>query len=287
MVDLVKIRRKAKEKAAALSQEANGGEETPESIEETERRQKPPRSSKPRKASPQSKPERTEKKSARGGGDDAPGAGDDSGGRPLAKTEPARSAPNDVREEKAPSAPAASKRGLPAATAGARLERFKRGAGQRVEEVRLLSVQQEEGGEDLRQLLSFDLAGEHYAVDLERIIEIITPRTPTRVPNSSDTVMGIISLRGTIVTILDLRRTLGHPVTSLDHPDVRIIVVEAKGETAGFPVDRVSRVIKIDPSQIEKHPVVNANEQSEYIDGVFQSGDRLSILLDLDRVLTF
>ncbi len=64
-----------------------------------------------------------------------------------------------------------------------------------------------------------------------------------------------------------------------------MIVVENEGETAGFLVDRVSRVRKIDPALLESHPVVSASEQSESVRGVFQQEGQLVVLLDLEKIL--
>ena len=112
------------------------------------------------------------------------------------------------------------------------------------------------------------------------------PRSTTRVPNADEAIVGIISLRGTIVTVIDLRRKLGHPKVDFQTlKDARMIVVERAGETAGFLVDLVSRVVKLDPSQLENHPVVSSAEQSEFVSGVFQSPDGLVILLDIERIL--
>jgi purine-binding chemotaxis protein CheW len=95
-----------------------------------------------------------------------------------------------------------------------------------------------------------------------------------------------MSLRGTIVTVFDLRRKLGHPpIEAGQDEDRRMIVVERDGETAGFIVDRVSRVVRLDPSELENHPVVSAAEQSDYVGGVFQASDGLVILLDLEKIL--
>lgn len=136
------------------------------------------------------------------------------------------------------------------------------------------------------ELLAFVVAGEHYALDIEHIVEIVTPRAVTRVPNAEEGIVGIISLRGTIVTVVDARQRLRHPPRKNgDHPDRRIIVVEKGGETLGFEVDRVLRVVKTDPSAIEAHPVVHASEQHEAIRGVFRHADALTILLDFDKLL--
>lgn len=140
-------------------------------------------------------------------------------------------------------------------------------------------------GEALRELLTFGLAGEHYAIDIESIVEITPPRQATRIPNADPGVVGIISLRGTIVTVLNLRQILGHPSQVDSGPDARIIVLEQGGQTSGFLVDRVYRVAKIGRGALASAPVVSTAEQSAYIEGVFYHNNVLTIVLNLDRLL--
>ena len=135
------------------------------------------------------------------------------------------------------------------------------------------------------EVLTFVLAGEHYAVGIERIVEIVRPRTTTRVPNAGAGVVGIISLRGLIVTVVDVRAKLHHTRAAAGGIDGRIIVVERNGETLGFEVDRVLRVVKLDDAAVEPHPVVHSSEQTEAIRGVFRHAGALTILLDLDKLL--
>ena len=90
-----------------------------------------------------------------------------------------------------------------------KLESFKETAGKR----RAADAAKQEVEERSRlELLTFVIAGEHYAVDIERIVEIVTPRPVTRIPNADTTIVGIISLRGTIVTLVDVRGKLRHDV---------------------------------------------------------------------------
>lgn len=171
-----------------------------------------------------------------------------------------------------------------------RLARFKRLAGKRRTWTATSKADEQGRAEDEErtelELLRFRVAGENYAVDIDKIVEIVPPRSTTRVPNADEAIVGIISLRGTIVTVIDLRRRLGHPKVDFQTlKDARMIVVERAGETAGFLVDLVSRVVKLDPSQLESHPVVSSAEQSEFVSGVFQSPDGLVILLDIERIL--
>jgi purine-binding chemotaxis protein CheW len=170
-----------------------------------------------------------------------------------------------------------------------RLERYRRSLGQRREqlEVSLAAEEDDQTAVEELELLLFSIDEEQYAVPIEHLVEIIQPRMPTRIPNASEDVIGIISLRGTIVSILDVRRRLGHPARHSLDADDKIVVVQHERETAGFLVDRVSRVVRIAPSQLESHPVVTATEQSVFIRAVFQHSRRLSILLDLERLLGY
>lgn len=242
MVDLVKVRKKAKEKKNAAAEEQQAAAEVP--------------ADQPEHAAP------------------------------LAEQPPEEATAKEA------AAPPSANAGAPAAThgeaeaEGGKLEQFKRRANLRLESM-VLEDEGESKDESLLELLLFNIAGEQYALPIERIVEIVPPRRATRVPNADPTIIGIISLRGTIVSILDIRRKLGHPPLQSTGPDSRIIVLENAGETAGFLVDKVSRVVRVDPNRIGSHPVVSISEQSEFIRGVFQHAERLSILLDLETLLRY
>ena len=172
----------------------------------------------------------------------------------------------------------------PALPQTSKLEKFKESAGKRRDAQMTVEAAAEDGGNRL-ELLTFVIAGENYAVDIEHIIEIVTPRPVTRIPNADASVVGIVSLRGTIVTLVDVRRKLRHPPLATTDADTRVVVVDLRGETLGFTVDRVLRVIKTTETQIEPHPVVHASEQDIAVRGVFRVGNALTILVDLDKLL--
>jgi len=135
------------------------------------------------------------------------------------------------------------------------------------------------------EILTFEIAGEVYAIDIEHVGEIVTPRPVTRVPNANPSVVGILSLRGMIVTLIDARSRLRHRAATANGPDVRVIVIELEGENMGFAVDRVLRVVRVDEEAIDPHPVVHTSEQEESVRGVFRHDDTLTILLDLEKLL--
>ncbi len=163
-----------------------------------------------------------------------------------------------------------------------KLERFMADAGKKREGFVKEAVQATAAAE--LEVLTFALAGEQYAVNIERIVEIVRPRAATRVPNAGANVVGIISLRGLIVTVVDVRAKLHHPSAAIGN-DARVIVVEHGGETLGFQVDRVLRVVKLDAAAVEAHPVIHSSELTDSIRGVFQHAGALTILLDLDKLL--
>lgn len=163
-----------------------------------------------------------------------------------------------------------------------KLERFKQQAGKRREIAE--TVTETETTAHL-ELLTFLIAGEQYAVDIERIVEIVTPRPVTRIPNADPSVVGIMSLRGTIVTLVDVRRKLRHASASAETADTRVVVIDFHNEMIGFTVDRVLRVVKAAAGEIEPHPVVHATELDESVRGVFRVNAALTILLDLDKLL--
>ncbi len=168
------------------------------------------------------------------------------------------------------------------AGAPSKLDKFKAQAGKRREIAKAADV---ETTTTQLELLTFVMAGEQYAVNIERIIEIVTPRPLTRIPNADTSVLGIISLRGTIVTLVDVRRKLRHAAATSEDADTRIVVIDYHNEMIGFVVDRVLRVVKAAAADIEPHPVVHATELDESVRGVFRAGGALTILLDLDKLL--
>lgn len=183
-------------------------------------------------------------------------------------------------EEHAGETPAVQPAGTPALPT--KLDKFKQDAGKRRETE---AAQVATSSETLLELLTFVISGEQYAVDIERIVEIVTPRPVTRIPNADRAVVGIISLRGTIVTLVDVRARLRHPIAPTSTDDTRIVVIDLRGEIVGFTVDRVLRVVKVAAAEVEPHPVVHASEQEDAIRGVFRVANALTILLDLDKLL--
>lgn len=136
----------------------------------------------------------------------------------------------------------------------------------------------------LLQWVSFRLDQETYAIDVMLVQEVRRHSEIAPVPGADSDVMGIINLRGSVVTVIDTRVRLGHQCGELTD-DTRIIIVEHQDEVIGLYVDEVSEVIYLRQSEIERSPKVGSDDARRYISGVCNKGDRLYILLAVDKLL--
>lgn len=130
--------------------------------------------------------------------------------------------------------------------------------------------------------LAFEIGRESYGFPIDPVQEIIPPSHITRVPNAPREVMGILSLRGVVLPILDIGSFLGQTLGP-ETEDTRIIVVALEDEPAGVMVDRVLHTVAIPADQIEPPPATVADEKG-LISGVHSLQDRLLILLKPEQL---
>jgi purine-binding chemotaxis protein CheW len=138
--------------------------------------------------------------------------------------------------------------------------------------------------DEVLELLAFRLADEEYAVDILMIREIIRLVDITRVPRRPSFVKGIISLRGTIIPVIDLRTRLGLAESASDR-STRILVVGLGRGLIGVIADSVTEVVKVALSHIEPPPAAGGGSSSGHLKGVTRVNGRLLILLDLEKVI--
>jgi purine-binding chemotaxis protein CheW len=135
------------------------------------------------------------------------------------------------------------------------------------------------------QLVVFDLANEHYGVDIAAVEGIIKMQAITAVPRAPAFVEGVTNLRGKVLPVIDLRRRFGLPGEEATK-DTRIVVVEMNGSTVGIVVDGVSEVLRVGPESIEPPSPIVTTVDSAFIRGIAKIAERLVILLDLGKVLS-
>ncbi len=132
--------------------------------------------------------------------------------------------------------------------------------------------------------LTFFLGGEEYALEIEQVREILKAPAITGVPRAPAHVLGVIMVRGEVITVFDPRRRLGLPATTHGR-QARVIVCDAGDGPRGLLVDSVSQVMRLPGSAIELRPRGVGAASSEDIAAIGRDRDRFVILLDLASLL--
>jgi purine-binding chemotaxis protein CheW len=147
------------------------------------------------------------------------------------------------------------------------------------------SETREANGEEVKQLISFTVGTEEYGLELLRVKEVIRMRRITWLPRAPSCVKGIINLRGEVIPIIDLRDRFGLESTE-DTAVTRVIVVEVEGQPVGMVVESASQVVRVPASQFDPPPRVMGDAARDFITAVGKLGDRLIIMIDVDKILS-
>ncbi|OEU75352.1 MAG: hypothetical protein BA864_15640 [Desulfuromonadales bacterium C00003093] len=134
------------------------------------------------------------------------------------------------------------------------------------------------------QWLTFLLNDEEYALSLDVVMELIKPRTYTELPDVPDYLRGILSLRGEVVPVIDLRLRLNlgeGEETGLQ----RIIVCEGAEQSIGLLVDRITQVVRFAQADVEPAPLILRESEKAFVSGVGRYQGRMLILLNPDETL--
>lgn len=132
--------------------------------------------------------------------------------------------------------------------------------------------------------LTFVLADEIYGLEILKVREIIGMMSITDVPGTPGYVRGVINLRGKIIPVVDLRSKFGMPPTE-ETDETCIIVVDVGGVEMGTVVDKVSEVLDISEQEITDTPAMGLDINADFILGMGKADDKVTILLDISRVL--
>jgi purine-binding chemotaxis protein CheW len=137
---------------------------------------------------------------------------------------------------------------------------------------------------DTVELASFFVGEALCGMDILKVQEINKLIEMTRVPQAPEYVLGILNLRGEIVTIIDLGKKLGLKSTELSDK-TRNIIVNSRGEHIGLMVEKISDVVQANFEKIEAPPANIGGVQGKYFTGVLKTKDRLIGILDVGKVL--
>lgn len=132
--------------------------------------------------------------------------------------------------------------------------------------------------------LKFELGGEYYSLPLLDVREVTPPPKTTPLPNSPDYFVGVMNLRGQIVSIVDLRKKLRINAKE-DQSQQAIVITEIEGVNIGLIVDAISSVMNVGSQDLMPLPEFKSKVNSKFIRGVFKEGEELVVLLDMPLVL--
>lgn len=135
------------------------------------------------------------------------------------------------------------------------------------------------------QWVTFRLEGELYGINVIQVQEVLRNTDIAPVPGAPDYVLGIINLRGNVVTVVDTRRRFALSDHEADD-STRIVIIEVEGQIVGLMVDSVAEVVYLRSSEIESAPDVGNDESSKYILGVVTRETDLLILVDVNKLLS-
>jgi purine-binding chemotaxis protein CheW len=149
-----------------------------------------------------------------------------------------------------------------------------------------MSVEDDEsGGSPLIQFVTFILMDEVYGINVMQVQEVLRVTEIAPVPGAPSYVLGIVNLRGNVVTVIDTRKRFGLPSAEVNDAS-RIVVIESDKQVVGILVDAVAEVVELRENEIDVAPNVGTEESSRYIQGVATQEGRLLILVDLNKLLT-
>jgi purine-binding chemotaxis protein CheW len=135
------------------------------------------------------------------------------------------------------------------------------------------------------QLVTFRLEDETYGINVMHVQEVLRVTEIAPVPGAPPYVLGIINLRGNVVTVIDTRSRFGLPPGDIDEAS-RIVIIESVMQVVGILVDSVAEVVELKGSEIDSAPNVGNEESSKFIQGVATSDNNLLIVVDLNKLLS-
>lgn len=140
-----------------------------------------------------------------------------------------------------------------------------------------------ESGMNELEIIEFGIGGDTFGINVIKVREVINPVPVTRTPKIHPHVMGIIQLRGEVLSVINLAQALGYPPS--DHPEQdKLIIAELNQMKVAFYVHSVSRIHRISWEQIEK-PSELARGVENSTTGVVKMGERFILLLDFEKIV--
>lgn len=139
--------------------------------------------------------------------------------------------------------------------------------------------------DEVLQWVTYRLGDETYGINVMQVQEVLRHTEIAPVPGAPEYVLGIINLRGNVVTVIDTRARFGLMEGEITD-NTRIVIIEADEHVVGIMVDSVAEVVYLKASEIDSAPNVGTEESTKFIQGVSNRDGELLILVDLNKMLS-
>ena len=141
-------------------------------------------------------------------------------------------------------------------------------------------------GAGLGSYILFSVTGTTYALPSAEVRHMEMVENITRVPNAPSFVDGVVFSRGQVIPVINLRARFGFDRAPYDLK-TRLVVVRSSGRTIGLLVDSAREFVSIPPGAVQPPHEALAGMSGRYVEGVASLGDRLILILNLERILSF
>ena len=135
------------------------------------------------------------------------------------------------------------------------------------------------------EYLAFRLGADTYAVPIGEVREILKLPPVTEVPRAPSDVLGVVSVRGLLVTVIDLKQRLRVSPAEITKKGRILLVMGAKNEVIGLYVDEVLQVYRLAEAEVEVAGNVLGGKLGDYVVGIGRPEGKLLILVDLGPIL--
>lgn len=137
---------------------------------------------------------------------------------------------------------------------------------------------------DSSRYLCFDLGTDEFAIPLLSVREVLALPEVTAIPQAPPHFLGIMNLRGLVISIMDLRLKMGVKVQKSE--ETTVIILDFGECSLGVVVDRVNSVQSFSPEELSEKPQIDAGKAMAHMTGVVRRNDKLIILLDIAKALS-
>ncbi|WP_036225431.1 chemotaxis protein CheW [Mesoaciditoga lauensis] len=134
------------------------------------------------------------------------------------------------------------------------------------------------------KVVSFEIAGEEYALDIMKIDSIIEVKKILKVPQAPSFVKGIMDFRGMVIPVISGKKKFA--LSNEEEESDKAIVVNLKDKKMAILVDEVKEVLSFSQDELEEPPQEITNESNRYISAIANVNGRMIIVLDIDKLLS-